>query len=372
MARMMGRIALGLVLALLIVTVWLGWRLVDRSGMFAALEPVAIAGCNLIPGTVGGEDLTIDRATGWVFVAAHDRRATATGAHPRGAIYAAHIDSLDGGFLDLTAPTLPGALPVFGPHGLSLHSGPQGTRLAVVNHRSRTDTSIELYAVDYTSNGDGSAGVTPSLRHLRSIESPLFTQPNDVLLVGPESFYVTNDHHYVGGWREQAETYLGLDVATLVYGEGDAVRVAAGGLSYPNGVNISPDGRVIYVTETTDGVLRVYDRDIATGDLSLRSRIPMGRGPDNIDVTPDGTLWIAGHPHPMKLSAHAADPATPSPSDIVRLRVDANGEPGEREVIYLDEGAQFSGASVAVFSGGRLLAGSVYGNRLLSCPFAEP
>jgi arylesterase/paraoxonase len=375
MVRLMVRLGGALLLLLLVAALWAGWRLADRGGLFVQIEPVPIAGCTLVPAAPGAEDIEIDAVTGWVFISAHDRRAMLAGEWPRGAILAAHADRMGDGFTDLTAGLAGARGPdQFGPHGISVHSGPDGTRLAVVNHRTPDMTTVELYAIDYKDDAQG--GVRPELRHLRTIASDLFTSPNDIVLVGPETYYATNDHHYSGGWRETAETYLLLDVATLVYGEGQTVRVAAEGLTYPNGVNVSPDGRVLYLTETTDGVLRVYDRDTATGDLTLRpgaaGRMPIGRGPDNIEVTADGAIWIGGHPVPLKLNANGADAANPSPSEIIRLPVDATGQPGGIERIYVDDGMQFSGATVAVPHAGGFIAGSVYDDRLLSCPLSSP
>lgn len=373
MFRTIARIGGGLLLLAVLAAGFALWRLAERGGAFATVEPVPVAGCRLIPGTVGGEDIEIDAATGWVFVSAHDRRALVKGEFPRGGIMAARLDRLDQGFTELTAPGSPDALEAFGPHGISLYRGPEGARLGVVNHRSPARSTLELYSIDYAS--DGSGDMKPSLRHLRTIEGPALTAPNEIVLTGPESFYVTNDHRFSGGWRETAETYLLLDMATLVHGEGDTLRVAASGFTYPNGVNVSPDGRTLYLSETTDGILRVYDRDPASGDLTQRAgkagRMPVGRGPDNIEVTADGDLWIAAHPLPLKLTANGADAANPSPSAVMRLRVDDSGQPGEPETVYLDDGRQFSGSSVAVPADGRFLAGSVYGDQLLDCPFTR-
>ena len=73
-------------------------------------------------------------------------------------------------------------------------------------------------------------------------------------------------------------------------------------LVFPNGINVSKDGRLVYVAgRDLAHRLWVYDRDPATQALTLREEVFLGTGPDNIEVDAQGDLWIGAHPQLMKV-----------------------------------------------------------------------
>ena len=53
--------------------------------------------------------------------------------------------------------------------------------------------------------------------------------------------------------------------------DGETMTEAAAGLSFPNGVNASADGRTLYVASTLGRELRVYSRDPESGALESLS-----------------------------------------------------------------------------------------------------
>jgi sugar lactone lactonase YvrE len=71
-------------------------------------------------------------------------------------------------------------------------------------------------------------------------------------------------------------------------------RVAAEGLSLPNGSIITPDGRRLVVAESFAGKLTAFDRD-ASGNLSNGRRYAEfpERVPDGICLDTDGNIWVA-------------------------------------------------------------------------------
>lgn len=71
-------------------------------------------------------------------------------------------------------------------------------------------------------------------------------------------------------------------------------RVAADGLSLPNGAVITADGRHLIVAESFAGKLTLFDR-ARSGDLSNpRSYADLpGRIPDGICLDADGNIWVA-------------------------------------------------------------------------------
>ena len=98
--------------------------------------------------------------------------------------------------------------------------------------------------------------------------------------------------------------------------------------------------------------------------------IDLTRGPDNIDIAENGDLWIAAHPKALKVGPHGADPSVPSPTEILHVPVGPDGQPGEAETIYLNTDGELSTGSVAAAYKGRVLAGTIYDDALLSCPLA--
>ena len=86
-------------------------------------------------------------------------------------------------------------------------------------------------------------------------------------------------------------------------------------------------------------------------------------GPDNLNWDGLGGLIVALHPSLFRVGAYLYGYNDTAPSRIVRVDLDRN-----LEVLFDDPaGALFSGASVAVLSGGVLVAGSVRDAGLLVC-----
>lgn len=71
--------------------------------------------------------------------------------------------------------------------------------------------------------------------------SLFFFSVNDVVAVGPDSFYATNDHYFSDFILMFLEMYLGLTWSNVVYYSPKEVKEVAAGFYSANGINISPD-----------------------------------------------------------------------------------------------------------------------------------
>lgn len=73
-----------------------------------------------------------------------------------------------------------------------------------------------------------------------------------------------------------------------------AVREVDDGLGVANGIASSPDGKLLYVADTSERTIWVYDVD-ARGDLHAKRRFgAFGDGePDGLAVAVDGSVWVA-------------------------------------------------------------------------------
>lgn len=343
------------VLALIVAGSVLTWRFLSASGYFTGIRQEIAADCRAIEAVPGPEDIAIDHERGLAYISAYDRRAVRSGAPGgqgvRGGIYVIDLKQPDAEWA--LYPVTPAAPEDFRPHGISLYVGEDGARrLFAVNHPAGGGEAVEIF--DIAADG--------TLSHARSVTDPLFVSLNDVVGVGPESFYATNDHGS-GGIGRMIDDALLLRNANAVYFDGAAARVAADTLSYPNGINVSPDGTTLYVASTLGMSLYVYERNVETGELTPFDHVRLGTGVDNIDVQPDGTLLIAAHPKLLDFLAHASDPAELSPSQVVRI------EPGEKKAgtIYLNFGEEISGISTAAGYDGKMLLGQVFEPRVLVC-----
>ena len=194
--------------------------------------------------------------------------------------------------------------------------------------------------------------------------------PNDVVAVAKNKFYVTNDHGSPKGLMRTLEEYLQIPRSYLLYFDGVAFSKVLEGIKYGNGVNISRNGQKIFLATTTGRTLLTFDRDRETGKLELADELNLKSGIDNISVDEDGNLWIGAHPKMLAFVGHAKDPHNPSPSQVLKLTPDGNGSYSVRE-IYLDDGNQLSGSSVAVHYKNELFVGAVFESKLLRATINE-
>jgi arylesterase/paraoxonase len=326
-------------------------QLLYAAGQFKTLKPHFDGGCSQVAGILGAEDLTIHPGTGIAYVSATDRRSVLAGGPGRGAIYAYD--------LKLDAPKLqnltPAAAPDFRPHGLSLYVGDDGHDvLYVINHAGGRH-SIEIYDL-----------VGIKLSHRGTLSDPLLVTPNDLVAVGRDRLYVTNDHANAGGLGRALEDYLRRSISNIVYYDGERFTEVASGIRYPNGINVSPDGRDLYVASTTGGEVLGFRVDPASGMIQRRGVIPIGSGVDNIEIDAKGDLWIGAHPKLLTFVQHAEDAGQNAPAQILRVS-DPNGDAPLVEEVLLSLGEDLSGSSVGAVYGDRLLVGSVFDDGILDC-----
>ena len=341
------------VLILILVLVGLGLKTFYDAGEFKKITPHFDGQVQTVGGVLSSEDITIHPPTAMAFISSDDRRAHWSGSNRsrQGAILGLDLNSTDPQLMNLTAD-FPHQL---NPHGIGWWAAPNGDlTLLVVNHRE-DGHFVEIF--DYRGG---------KLVHRQSVSDAMMHSPNDVIPVGPEAFYVTNDHGNSSELGRMAEEYLQLARSFVLYFDGKNFRKVADKLAYANGIITSPDGRKVYVAATVDKKVFVYDRDLKSGDLSLRDTIEAGTGVDNIEIDHRGDLWIGCHPKMLTFVKYSKDPDALSPSQVIKV---AQKSPGQYEVkeIYLNDGQPLSGSSVGAVYKDKLLIGSVFDERFLLC-----
>ena len=339
-----------------LVATWFLTIIAPVAGTFQTLEPKLVDRCERLDVAPGAEDVVIDHERRIAYISAADRRAwfNEGGADSdnkiKGGVYAFDLD--DPSTLRLVSPE---GLDDFLPHGLDLWRGADGVRrLFVVSHPSTGEEIVEMFDV-------GEDGL---LTHTDSISFDAMYSPNDVVAAGPRSFYATNDRRYEDGLMSAMEIYLALPLTSVVYFDGARGDFAAKGLAYANGVNLSPDGATLYVAEFLKRRISVFDRDASTGAIEKTGVMKVNTGPDNIDVDPDGMLWIGGHSKAFEFVAHAEDPDAIAPSHVVRI----DPATGENEDVFVSIDGEINASSVGAAYDGALIVGAVFDGHVMICP----
>ena len=348
---------IGLATLALIIAGRFIYHVVPASGAFAELDTKLVDQCRRVDIAPGTEDVTIDPELQIAFISATDRRSGtgqdgAASASPLNGIYALSMDGNDA--VRRVSP----AMENFLPHGISLWRGPDGEkRLFVINHPTTGEELVEIFDI-------GPAG---DLTHLETVSFPAMRSPNDLVAVGPRQFYATNDRRFSAGPMSVLEAYLALPITDVVYFDGETGRSILGGLTYANGINKSVDGTNIYVAELLKRHIGIYDRDAQTGALKRIKKLNVDTAPDNIEVSRDGALWVAGHTKIFDFVKHVEDPSAIAPSHVIRV----NPRNGVTSDVLISVNGEINGASVGAVWDNTLVVGAVFDGHVAVCPMLE-
>ncbi|MBI1364875.1 MAG: hypothetical protein GC153_02820 [Alphaproteobacteria bacterium] len=343
----------GLGLALAALAAYILSNVIAASGAFVKIENRLAEHCDTLRIFPGTEDVTIDPDTNIAFVSASDRRASKAGRPVQGGIYAFDVATYQ-----TVRKVTSDDFGDFQPHGISLWRDPDGEkRLFAINHRTDGTQAVEIFSV-----GDGGA-----LTHLASVTFPLLRSPNDLVALGPREFYFVNDHYFKRDFLRALEDWLALPSGNVVYFDGEHARVVARGLAFPAGVNMSADGSMVYVSEFMRRRVDFYRRDGTTGALKRIRTIHTPMGPDNIEVSSDGALWVAGHPKVFDFLRHMNDPKAIAPSEVIRI----NSRTGGKSVVFVDTTGRINASSVGAVRDKTLIVGAVFDDHVMVCPMVE-
>ncbi len=186
----------------------------------------------------------------------------------------------------------PPAAAVFAPHGITSApaDAPGVARIAVVGHGGRQ--AIELF--DLTGTGDGAR-----LAWRGCVPLPPHIVANDVSLAADGEIVTSNYMPSMDGlWSVYYTVKSGLGSNTgdvIAWRRGSGWRHVGGTAApSPNGVLVSPDGQSIFYAETGSGrVARVPRAGLSSGQSP--AAVTIGGNPDNLWLTPRGTILAATH-----------------------------------------------------------------------------
>lgn len=363
--RPVARSALTAAILVAVLVIGAAVRTLIAYGVFSGIKPGFDGTCRAIGGLTGPEDIVIDAPSGIVFISVFDRRAKARSGKfsVKDGLYAFTLDGVPHPI------RLAGTPADFHPHGISLVQTPDGRRtLMAINHRSDGTSSIDIFnlaPVDFVVNGV-KAGYGLKLEETGSIAGGELTSPNAVAAIDADHFYVANDHGGTSAFGRFLDDMLLLPRANILYFDGMAFRVVAKGLAYPSGLALSPDGHMLYATETYARRLDAFTRSPISGALQQAGTLNIPSGVDDLRFDTVGNLWVGAHPKLSAMAAYRSDPSRPAPSQIFKVTL-ANGIPQSAAQIYANSGNEIGGASVAAVLGKQLLIGSPLDDHILDC-----
>lgn len=341
---------------------------------------------------MGPEDITIDRASGVVYVSAYDRRAVEREKKAGGPI------ATGGGIYRFPLPDgLPqgASIPVTGmtgefakthdfhPHGFHFRPGNPGNpgepaKLHVVNHvyelqggKLVDNPTIERFRI---------AG--GALVHEATIRSgpgePAMCSPNDIWAKADGSFYVSNDHGACTGFGRAWEETFALKRSYLLYYDGQTFRKVVQKLRFANGVTGREDPAsgetLIIVSETRGKKLRVFaEADLLAAENSgskatPRDSIALEGSPDNLGWSEDGDLLVATIPNIISMATYMTGLLGKKKTASRTQRIPwTDGRPGNAEIVFEDDGSMISGATSMAEAGGLYFIGAAFDDNIAIC-----
>ncbi|KAF7553149.1 hypothetical protein G7046_g7181 [Stylonectria norvegica] len=200
-----------------------------------------------------------------------------------------------------------------------------------------------------------------SARHIRTVQHPLITTPNDIIARSPSDFFVTNDHLYRdGSSRLLEDLYWGATWSDTIHvrieDEGINATVATTGLHNNNGLGRGRTEDEVLVGSAFSGTLHLgkYEGD----KIAIKETIKMDSAIDNpsffrdpfADDKLDASGYVlAGLANAFQLAKTAHDPTA---IDGVLLWLVKPSEKGwEKKLLFQDDGKRLRTASAAVLVG---------------------
>ena len=244
----------------------------------------------------------------------------------------------------------------FSAHGLSIRPmGPRRAHLFVVGHGGRE--AIEVFEV--------SSGGAPKLAWIGCITPPAGTFMNSVTALADGRIFATN---FYNAPLTMQDALQGKDTGWVMQWKpgGQFEKVGGTDLPGPNGIEITPDYKWLFVAVTGTG-------RVVRFDLNDTWKAPTVINPnlraDNLRWGPDGKLLLAGpgpepNCNPSSPPRGLANPCRQGPAvvslDPVSLKT--------TDVLRIAPEAAFPGHAAALISGKTLWLGTYNGDRVAYSP----
>ncbi|KAI9290903.1 calcium-dependent phosphotriesterase [Neoconidiobolus thromboides FSU 785] len=260
--------------------------------------------------------------------------------------------------------------------GLDIIEDPKDKELVhilVINHRFNNIDSVEHFSYKVNEN---------SVDYIESFLNKEFNNLNGITAVSPTSFYVTKDISTSSGFIHYLEQLTFLAYGSVLYkNEVNEVVTVAKGYKYPNGLAINYQQDLVYMTETMNGKLHLFNRDKDTGELEEKEVIELSFLPDNIKLEPvTGNLYLAGFPKSLGVfkyfETYNTNDYKPVEGVVARISNETGdgkfyGKNYKQEILLMDKLGPLSTTSVAAANlklNRILISGLLNPEGILDCP----
>jgi len=322
-------------------------HLLVSTGFFRTIKPKFDGEILKTIALKGAEDIMISHVDSFALVSSTNRAIYPPNSEEKGGLYL--IDLTTNDFIPI--PLTTAFKQPFAPHGISFFKKDSSYQVMAVNHTPKGH-SIEVFELQ-----------DKKIHHTKTLKHPSMVQPNDVVLVGENQFYFTNDHKYTKGIGKYFEEYSGAALSNVMFFDGNNFREVAKGIAYANGINYDRKRQLVYVASPRRFLIKVYEIEI-NGSLTYREDIPCGTGVDNIELDQEGNLWVGAHPNLLRFSAYAKGAKKTAPSEIIKINYRKKGDYSV-EKIYVEDGQKMSGSTVAAPFGNLIFVGNVLDDKFL-------
>lgn len=311
------------------------------TGVFRKIEPHFDGNILKKIPLKGAEDITISQIDSFALISSTNRIVYPPEAEEEGGLYLIDLKSKGYEPISLTDSfNKP-----FAPHGISFFKKDSTYRVMAVNHTPQGH-SIEVFELE-----------DQNLKHIKTLKHASMISPNDLVMLDENRFYFTNDHGYVKGIGKLLEEYGGLAVSNVVYFDGVDYKEVAKNIAYANGINFDRKRNLVFVASPRKFLLKVYHKN-ADHSLTFIEDIPCGTGVDNIELDKEGNLWIGAHPSLLRFQAYSEGKKETAPSEIIKITYKGTSD-YIVEKIYVEDGTEMSGSTVAAVFDNLIFAGNV-------------
>jgi hypothetical protein len=337
------------------------------GGAAAAAEPCAPSGkLHFVCDTLNSEDLVQVPGTKWLIASGF-----AGGGAPVGHLYLIDSENKTSRLLfpvgaprlapDKTAyPACPGApdLGKFSTHGLNIRAAGDGSAtLYVVNHGGRE--AIEFFRVD-------AKGAEPAATWVGCAVMPAHTWPNSVAPL-PDGGMVVTSMFDPDDKQAPDKMNAGANTGAVYewHAQGGFKQVPGSELSGDNGIEVSRDGKWLYVAAWGNKAVARLARGGGTGKPEM---LPAGFLADNLRWAPDGRLLVAGQDVPAKDVFACFESRNTRCTQAWRVAAWDTAAMTLSPLLAEAGSAEFGDATVALDAGGTLFVGTFRGDRIAYLP----
>ena len=343
------RIAVTAGTVVLVLLLTASWRFLASHGVFTSVKLLSPGLCRTIEGVPGAGDIAVDSTDRIAFIA-----VAAHAPSKRDGLYAYAYGSPGARLVKLS-----GAPSDFHPVAISLRRDAGGATLMAINHRGDGGFSVAVFTLEITAG-------TAKLAEIGSVTGDVLIDPADIAALDANRFYVVNrhtSHTKLGRWLDDV---FALPRSNVLYFDGVKFVPVAEQLIAASGLDLSRDGRFVFVSENSGRTLLSFGRNPFTGQLDNAGSLAIPSGLEKVNVSDDGDVWIAGQPKTFAVNTFRGDPARPAPSQVFRVTV-RGGVPQSVSLVYANRGDEIGAASAAALAGGHLFIGSTLDDKLLDC-----